>query len=185
MDRSGGLAHRPAAGAAVTGGSRRVRITAGRNAYAVDVPPAGPLTVEGAAGPVAVTRLDETTFEVLVAERRLAVQVVESRGRYRVFADGCTFNFEVEPPGRGAAVAADDSGGESVLASPMPATVVTVHVAPGQTVRRDDTLVVLEAMKMELSVRSPRDGVVESVSCRQGELVQPGVPLVALRRDPA
>ena len=168
----------------MTRGVRRMRITAGGNAYEVDVPPAGPLTVEGAGGPVAVTRLDQSTFEVAVAGRRIAVHVAESDGRYWVFADGCTFNFQVEPVGRGVPDAADRASPLSVLSAPMPATVVTVHAAPGQAVRCDDTLVVLEAMKMELSVRAPRDGIVASVSCRQGELVQPGVALVTLRPDP-
>ncbi len=62
----------------------------------------------------------------------------------------------------------------------MPATVVTINVSPGQTVKAGDMLVVLEAMKMELSVTAPRDGEVKSVACRVGELVQPGVPLVEL-----
>jgi biotin carboxyl carrier protein len=60
----------------------------------------------------------------------------------------------------------------------MPATVRRIAVAAGDTVRRGDTLIVLEAMKMELPIRATSDGVIESVSCREGELVQPGVPLI-------
>ena len=162
-----------------------MRISARGSAYEVDVPPTGPLTVEGAGGPVTVNRLDRTTFDVSVAERRIAVQVVESGGRYWAFADGCTFNLEVEPASHGVAAAADHTRLEPALSSPMPATVVAVHAAPGQKVRGDDALVVLEAMKMELTLRAPRDGVVETVRCRQGELVQPGVTLVTLRGEPA
>ena len=43
------------------------------------------------------------------------------------------------------------------------------------------TLVVLEAMKMELPIKAPADGTVVSLACRVGELVQPGVTLVELR----
>jgi urea carboxylase len=60
----------------------------------------------------------------------------------------------------------------------MPGTVVRVDVAPGATVRRGDTLVILEAMKMELPIRATSDGVVKALHCRPGDLVQPGVPLV-------
>ena len=42
---------------------------------------------------------------------------------------------------------------------------------------------VLEAMKMELPIRSPRDGVVKSVGCEVGELVQPGATLLELDDD--
>ena len=68
----------------------------------------------------------------------------------------------------------------AALASPMPATVVQVLVKEGDRVSRGDVLVTLEAMKMELPVLAPRDGLVQSVFCRRGDLVQAGVPLVAL-----
>jgi biotin carboxyl carrier protein len=68
---------------------------------------------------------------------------------------------------------------ESLVAS-MPATVVSVVAGPGAKVKRGDPVLILEAMKRELPVRAPRDGVVEAVHCRGGDLVQPGVPLVAL-----
>jgi biotin carboxyl carrier protein len=66
------------------------------------------------------------------------------------------------------------------LAPPMPATVASVLVAPGQPVARGDVLIMLEAMKMELPITAPRDGRVRSVACRPGELVQPGIALVEL-----
>jgi biotin carboxyl carrier protein len=72
------------------------------------------------------------------------------------------------------------SGSLATLAAPMPATVVKILVEPGAHVVKGDTLLVLEAMKMELPVRAPRDGVVSTVACRQGELVQPGVNLLEL-----
>jgi biotin carboxyl carrier protein len=62
----------------------------------------------------------------------------------------------------------------------MPATVVRVLVEPGAKVARGDTLIVLEAMKMELPIRAPREGVVHAVHCSVGELVQPGSTLLDL-----
>ena len=62
----------------------------------------------------------------------------------------------------------------------MPATVLAINVAPGQRVARNDVVMVLEAMKMELPVKSPRDGIVKAVGCRVGELVQPGTTLLEL-----
>jgi 3-methylcrotonyl-CoA carboxylase alpha subunit len=41
-------------------------------------------------------------------------------------------------------------------------------------------LLTLEAMKMELAIKAPYRGVVRSIACRVGELVQPGLPLVEL-----
>ena len=72
---------------------------------------------------------------------------------------------------------ADD---DAALMAPMPATIVTIHVAPGQKVVRDQLLITLEAMKMELSIKAPRDGRITAIACRQGELVQPGVALMEI-----
>jgi acetyl/propionyl-CoA carboxylase alpha subunit len=69
---------------------------------------------------------------------------------------------------------------EMALTSPMPATVASVNVTPGQSVATGDMLIMLEAMKMELPIVAPRSGRVRSVACRPGELVQPGIRLVEL-----
>ena len=103
-----------------------------------------------------------------------AYTAVEGDKRW-VFLDGEVFEFEVVRPGR------KRSGGQhGSLSAPMPATVVRVNVAVGATVKRGDTLLVLEAMKMELPVRATTDGQVSAVNCRVGELVQPGAPLVEI-----
>jgi len=67
-----------------------------------------------------------------------------------------------------------------LLTAPMPATVIKVLVAPGQAVRRGDTLIVVEAMKMELPIRAPGDATVKAINCREGELVQPDRTLLEL-----
>jgi biotin carboxyl carrier protein len=62
----------------------------------------------------------------------------------------------------------------------MPATVVAVKVTPGQQVEEGELLITLEAMKMELPIKAPRAGRVRSIACREGEIVQSGVPLLEL-----
>jgi biotin carboxyl carrier protein len=64
------------------------------------------------------------------------------------------------------------------IAAPMPALVVKVLVVPGQAVAKGDTVVVLEAMKMELPMRAAAAAVVSDVRCREGELVQADAVLV-------
>lgn len=93
-----------------------------------------------------------------------------------VFADGAVFTFE-PPPAAGRRRAVRHAG---TLTAPMPATVLSIGVAPGDAVRRGDVLAVLEAMKMELPVRADADGVVTAVNCREGEMVQAGQELVTL-----
>jgi biotin carboxyl carrier protein len=92
-----------------------------------------------------------------------------------VFLNGEVFEFEVQRQGRRKPAAHHAS-----LSAPMPATVLRINVAPGDTVKRGATLLVLEAMKMELPVRAPGDGIVTAISCREGDLVQPGAPLIEM-----
>jgi len=70
------------------------------------------------------------------------------------------------------------SGAGRAVTAPMPATVVKVHVAPGDAVKKGDTLLVLEAMKMELPIRAPGDAIVKTVRCRAGEMVAADAVLV-------
>jgi biotin carboxyl carrier protein len=66
------------------------------------------------------------------------------------------------------------------LSAPMPATIVKVLVEPGAAVKKGDTIIVAEAMKMELPIRALGDATVTAVRCREGELVQPDQVLVEL-----
>jgi acetyl/propionyl-CoA carboxylase alpha subunit len=100
---------------------------------------------------------------------------VASSGEVRwVFLDGEVFEIEVQPEGRRRRPTAVQGS----LSAPMPATVVRVEVSPGTTVRRGDTLIILEAMKMELPIRASTEGIVKAVHCKPGDLVQPGVTLI-------
>jgi 3-methylcrotonyl-CoA carboxylase alpha subunit len=69
---------------------------------------------------------------------------------------------------------------QGTLTAPMPATVIEIKVAAGDSVTRGDILIVLEAMKMELPVRAPGDGRVKAIHCRPGDLVQPETSLIEL-----
>jgi acetyl/propionyl-CoA carboxylase alpha subunit len=58
------------------------------------------------------------------------------------------------------------------LTAPMPGQVRTVNVAVGDAVMKGQTLLVLEAMKMEIRIQAPSDGVVERLAVEQGETVE-------------
>ena len=69
--------------------------------------------------------------------------------------------------------------GATKVAAPMPGTVVAVKVAPGQAVKANDVICVLEAMKMENDIVAPADGVIATV-CAKGTAVNSGDTLATL-----
>jgi acetyl-CoA/propionyl-CoA carboxylase biotin carboxyl carrier protein len=89
-------------------------------------------------------------------------------------------------PVRFAPAAGDaDAGGhgDASLEAPMPGTVVQLRVEPGATVSAGETLVVLESMKMEISIAAPRDGSVAEVFVAAGDQVDRGATLIELAEE--
>lgn len=66
------------------------------------------------------------------------------------------------------------------LSATMPGQVIAVAVTPGRQVQRGQTLVVLEAMKMEQRITAPEDGVVAAVHCAVGDVVERGQVVVEI-----
>ncbi len=69
------------------------------------------------------------------------------------------------------------------LVAPMPGKVVSVEVSVGDEVRKGQTLVILEAMKMEHAIGSPEDGTVQKVEVKAGDQVERGTTLVVVEGD--
>ena len=78
---------------------------------------------------------------------------------------------------------ATDARRQGGLSAPMPGLVLKVLVRPGDKVRAHQTLIVLEAMKMEHNIEAPFDGTVKNVNCAEGGRVAEGVVLVELEQQ--
>ena len=96
-----------------------------------------------------------------------------------LFHAGAAFSLSLRPP-ESAAAAAD---GDGAIRSPMPGKIALAPLAPGAAVKRGDTILVLEAMKMEHALTAPFDGVLAALEVIAGQQVREGVVLA--RVEPA
>ena len=113
---------------------------------------------------------------VLVRHAKQAVLHVYSGGKM----SRLLFQVDLLNPDYRARSSAAQGKGVSTVASPMPGKVTRILVKPGDQVEANQTLLVLEAMKMEHSVRAPRAGVVQSISVNVGALVGDGAEMCSL-----
>jgi acetyl-CoA/propionyl-CoA carboxylase biotin carboxyl carrier protein len=134
-------------------------------------------TVPEYAGTIGASEATDTRHEVVVEVdgKRLAVSVPDS-----LLPTSARIHKPLAPVRSKTAHAS--AGGGNDVASPMQATVVKVEVAPGDAVIKGQTVVVLEAMKMEQAIAAPRDGVVAKVSAEVGTTVKAGFVLLSLEK---
>ncbi len=109
--------------------------------------------------------------------------------KYKVTVNGTTYEVELEEmsdtsvPAAAAPVApavAAPADGEKITA-PMPGNILSVNVSNGETVKRGQVLMILEAMKMENEIMAPHDGVVQSIHATKGSAVESGALLCVIQ----
>ena len=109
-------------------------------------------------------------------------------GNYIITVQGKAYNVTVESsrklgsPHRSNPVETPRSGGEIEILAQIPGNVVQIMVAVGDPVEKGETLVFLEAMKMETRVVAPDDGVVASLEVEVGQIVRSGQLIALLSR---
>ena len=103
--------------------------------------------------------------------------------KYRVNVNGSLYEIEIEEMDASAAKrapaaapaakpAAAPVGAGTKVNAPMPGTILDVKVQAGQSVKRGQVLVILEAMKMENEIQAPCDGKITGVNVRKGDSVE-------------
>ncbi|GLU44246.1 acetyl-CoA carboxylase biotin carboxyl carrier protein subunit [Allomuricauda sp. NBRC 101325] len=120
----------------------------------------------------------ENTFHLLKNGVSYHIKILDSdfnKGTYTISVNGNEHHASILTPldelieKMGFAVA----GGKNVdsIAAPMPGLILDILVVEGQEVKEEDQLVILEAMKMENIITSPRDGVIKKISVSKGDAV--------------
>lgn len=86
---------------------------------------------------------------------------------------------KIKPIARAAAPAPAPAG-QGGIKSPLPGVILDIKVNKGDTVKRGQTLMILEAMKMENDIKSDRDGTVTAINVSKGESILEGTDLLII-----
>ena len=117
-------------------------------------------------------------IEAEIEDERINSLITESPETIHVQTTKGTVSFVIvprfEPPGFQIA--------EGSLVAPMPGVVLEIRVSPGDSVSTGDTLLVLEAMKMENHIKAPHDGTVSEILVSENQQLENGVPLLVINQ---
>ena len=145
------------------------------------------VTVDGVASVARVSDVEGTPVRMVTIGdevHRVVARTGSTRGRFTLWLDG--FRYEVEALDertraiRELSGAGKEASGPAPLLAPMPGMIVRVAVQVGDTVEPGQSLVVMEAMKMENELRATSAGTVKAVLAQPGTAVEKGAVLLEL-----
>jgi biotin carboxyl carrier protein len=124
-------------------------------------------------------------YTVEIENRRRRVVLIKEGAHYKALWVGKELSVALEPVSihqlrRHLKSATAGKSGKEVIESHMPGLIVKINVESGQSVRKGDGLLVIEAMKMENEIRAPQDGIIEKIIVKEGQEVKGGQPLCVL-----
>ncbi|EFA78863.1 methylcrotonyl-CoA carboxylase [Heterostelium album PN500] len=135
------------------------------NSYTMTMPNGEKLTVSGSH----LDAADQTLLKAYVADRFYpSVRAVKAKNSLFVFND--SQSYELELPIEVTSKGGDAASGS--LLSPMPGKITKIMVAVGDKVKKGQPIILMEAMKMEHTIRAPQDGKVESLPFNVNEIVE-------------
>jgi biotin carboxyl carrier protein len=126
--------------------------------------------------------ISSNAFSLLVGGRSRLAIVVRNKDTKYIWLNGRTYVVQIGKEDRRLTERGDDRAlkGKSVVTAPMPGKVVKVNVAEGEAVRKNQTLAIVEAMKMENEIKSPLEGFVKKICVSAGDLVDSERPLLEI-----
>jgi biotin carboxyl carrier protein len=129
-----------------------------------------------------IQSISPNVLSLVIEGRSHLVYIARDKDRKYILIDGQ--HFIVQEPGRGTK---DFHGGDEkaqegklLITAPMPGKVIKINVSEQQEVRKNQTLAIVEAMKMENEIKSSVEGFVKKIFVSAGELVDSEKPLIEL-----
>jgi len=158
----------------------KISIDYNSQSFPIDLTPTGKsyrATVGDKTVDVEIVRAENGKLDLLVDGERVIAYVSSDAAKRWVTVNGRTIVLTKSSGAKRSGARQDHA---SELAAPMPGVVRGVNVGEGESVMKGQTLLVLEAMKMEIRIQAPFDGVVKSLAVKVGQTVEREQILVKL-----
>jgi biotin carboxyl carrier protein len=136
--------------------------------------------VDGVERRALVTQVEPGVYSILLDGNIYEASLDRAEQSLVVVVAGERFEVEVRDPRSWSRKSLRGSQGVATVPAPMPGKVVRVLVAAGDAVEAGQGLLVVEAMKMQNEIKSPRSGQVVSLTAREGATVVAGEPLATI-----
>ena len=126
---------------------------------------------------VEIIQVEAGKLDLLIDGKHMTAYVSSDHARRWVTVNGQTFVLTKSSGSKQRGTVHEHA---SEVAAPMPGQVRAVNVAEGEAVAKGQTLLVLEAMKMEIRIQAPRDGKVTKLFVKQGQTVEREQMLISI-----
>ena len=142
-------------------------------------------TIDGSAFSWDIIKVKDGSFHVIKDNKSYTVEVVKADEKEKTFViniNGNNYNLKVKDKYdellKSLGLDGLASKKVSELKAPMPGLVLEIKVAEGDTVKKGDAILVLEAMKMENNIKSPTDGIIKKINVKKGMAVEKNQVLI-------
>lgn len=107
---------------------------------------------------------------------------VGKKSTIQIWVRGRVYACETATAVRNRAAETASASASGALTAGMPGTILKVNVSPGDSFQAHQPLIIMESMKMEMTLSMPYDGQVDEITCRVGQLVEMGAILARLQK---
>jgi len=133
-----------------------------------------------------IQEISSGVLSILAGGKSYLAAVVRDKDKIIVAIEGCRFEFR-EASTQDLTEKGREEGtvkGVMAIRAPMPGKVVRVVVHEGDRVRKNQTLAIVEAMKMENEIKAAAEGIIKKIYVNEGELIDAEKPLLELEATP-
>jgi len=130
--------------------------------------------IDGVKRTLSISRISPAHLSIILDGKSYNVEVERFKDKYQVVTRGEVYEFSVIDEREVVTTARDTASGTIVVSAPMPGLVIDLMCEAGQQVEAGQSVLVLEAMKMQNEITAPASGLIKEISLESGASVNSG-----------